>query len=64
MTGGIVIRTQDGLKKHVFPYVYAPYLILMTVLSRTSTVVSYTQQGGSIHSFITSYHKDESFGRA
>ena len=24
----VLIRTHDGLKNHVFPYVYAPYLVL------------------------------------
>ena len=27
-----VIRTQDVLENHVFPYVYTPYLILITLM--------------------------------
>ena len=27
-----VIRTHDGTKNHVFPYVYIPYLVLITAV--------------------------------
>ena len=29
----VLIRTHDGPKKHVFPYVYTPYLVLFINLS-------------------------------
>ena len=31
--GGIFIGTHDGLKNHVFPRVYTPYLVLITMLT-------------------------------